>query len=352
MVGLDGVQLRWLRLFTPYGSNFVQLRPVVNRTQSLTETDATPFATLPMVFPNSHALEFKVPIAYLAAGTYYEFRLGFPYSAYTYYTNSLFAKTYDASSPFVSRVQLSSTNASISVSWAAPEYVDGIAGYRLQVLYNGTGNGALASPQWTVSALHVFASIDVPLSSTSHTITCSNDSASACLSSFTTYAVSIAVIRQQGNENPAVFYVTTAKTVVIAAKRDVALLFIYDGGITVSFASSELAPKYATTVPIANTIFWPATLTNKNNDVRLSLTSSSVQTLSDGTIKIVFSESESASLKTMVYAKSAFSAMTFNFGDNRTIAMTYRCLLSCDFVKCVCVCVCVWWSLMPMLMLI
>jgi hypothetical protein len=278
-----------------------------------------------MVFPNSHALEFKVPIAYLTAGTYYEFRLGFPYSTYTYFTNSLFAKTYDASSPFVSRVQLSSTNASISVSWVAPEYADGIVGYRLQVLSNGTSNGALTNPQWTVSALNVFSSTDVPLSSTSRTITCNDASVSACLNSFTAYVVSIAVIRQRGAEKPTVFYVTTAKTVVIAAKRDVAQLFLYAGTISVSFAST-LALTYPTAVPIANTIFWPATLTNRNDNIRLGLASSTVQTLSDGTIKIMFSESEFASLMTMVFATSAFSTMSFNFAGNRTIVMTYHCL--------------------------
>jgi hypothetical protein len=336
MAGLDGVQLRWLRLFSPYGSNFVQIRLVANRTQSLTELDTTPFVTLPMVFSNSHALDFKVLAAYLTVGRYYEFRLGFPYSSYTYFTNSLFVKTYDASSPFVSRVQLSSTNASITVSWVAPEYADGIVGYRLQVLYSGTGNGALTNSQWSASALKVFVLIDVPFSSTRRTITCVNGTASACLSSFTKYVVSIAVIRQVGADSPLVFNVTTAKTVVIAtAKRDVAQLFLFAGAISVSFASAG-APTYAVAAPIFDTIFWPAALTNKNNDIRLNLTSSTVQTLWDGTIKIEFSEAEFASLQTMAFAVSAFSTMSFHFGDNHTIAMTYHCLLSRNLVDVVC----------------
>jgi hypothetical protein len=139
--------------------------------------------------------------------------------------------------------------------------------------------------------------------------------------------VSIAAIRQQGNENPAVFYVTTAKTVEIVAKHDAAQLFLYGGTASISLAST-VAPIYAVAVPIANTIFQPATLTNKNNDIRLSLISSTVQTLSDGTIKIMFTDSEFASLTAMVFATSAFSTMTLNFAGNRSIAMTYHCLSS------------------------
>jgi hypothetical protein len=192
------------------------------------------------------------------------------------------------------------------------------------VLYNGTGNGALPKPQWTVAALNVFASFDVPVSSTSRTIICIDGT--ACLSSFTTYVVSIAVIRQGTVESPFISYISTARTVLPIVKRDVANFFYFDASFTLDLAIPIMATAYETAVPLAHSPLAPVFLTNKNNDLHFNLTGSSIQTLSDGKIKIMMTEDEFNSVTVMFVSAPAFSAVTIHFAGKRSIETTFQCL--------------------------
>ena len=211
---LTGVLLQWSILFEPYALNFIQYRAVANLTLSKSGNDlSTPFTTLPMSFENAITHQFTVPQHALIAGAYYEFRLGYPFESYTYYTNSMFTKTFDASSPFVNNVQTWSIDTILSVSWGEPAYSDGIVGYSVSIWYEQIGNAGIARAQaWNVSTLNLVTSFDLTLAQTSFVYGCTALGASDCLWPFTTYVVGVSVIRQTGVDVPEYIYVSTMAT--------------------------------------------------------------------------------------------------------------------------------------------
>lgn len=306
----------------PYEHDFVQYRPVINLTLTATDQEQTPFITLPMVFPNAHTLEFTVPAHVLLPGKHYEFRLGFAFSTYTYYTNQVVAKTFDSSSPFVSHVQMMSTSNSITVSWLEPEYAEHIIGYSLRVLYNQLGNGdATNYRQWNVSMLSVFDSRSLTLSQTSQTITCSSTVSSRCLSPFTTYVLEIAVIRETGHDMPSYYYVSTQKVPVV--KKNTAAFNLHAAHILVSFLNGVEALPVGTR--LVSTAYSPAYITSQNSDLLFGLNRSTIESVSSNVVKITFSEDEYSLILKQLLSLS-FSPLTLHYGQSQTILMSVSCL--------------------------
>jgi hypothetical protein len=324
---LDGVQLQWKRLFLPYALNFVQYRRVLNLTASLTGNDFSAYTTLPMVFENARTLDFKIPRSTLVDGVYYELRLGFSFPTYTYYTNTRVLKTYDANSPFVGKVKSITTNSSISVTFEAPEYFDGVVGYNARLLYKDRGNGDVVNPQWLPSSLTVVESRDLSLSETEVVFGCSEYTADNCLFSFTLYAVELTVIREKGPDAPKTVYVATKVTTKVVVKRDQADLFLHGRRIDVTFLSA--VPMYESNTTIVSTLFGSGVhLTNKKQDLNITLSSSTVASVSSTVVQITLSDNVYSMLVSKVRAPDfVFSTMYLHYGEGKTIEMGTYCML-------------------------
>ena len=324
--------LQWTKLFEPYAQNFVQYRKVANLTASASENDlATQYTTLSMSFMSGGAKQFVVPAHVLTAGAHYEFRLGFPFPSYTYYTNTLIAKVFDANSPFVNSVGTAASDVLSTVSWGAPEYSVGIVGYRVALLYKAAGNGDVVNPQWTAADnLQLVSSNDLPLTQTSIALGCTDVSSSSCLAAFTTYLVQISVIRQSGVDSAKSVYFSTLHTQLSA--RNSSTMFLHGGKITVHFTVA--VPTY-NNVSIGSTLLSPLTLHNKRGDLALSsLNQSRVQSISGTAVEIRLSESEyNALVGQLKMPAFAYSAMWLTYGgDQASIALQPYCLcvVDCD----------------------
>ena len=278
-----------------------------------------------MPFESSQTLQVTIPASTLKNGTYYEFRIGFPFSDHTFYSNSLVAKTFDSNSAFVNSIVATSTNESISVSWGTPEYSDGIVGYRVSVLYQRVGNAQVAVPQsWNVSTLNVFAGTpyQVPLMQTSVVISCTNtNNSETCLESNTVYVIGVSVIRQSVTGAPKYVFVATEQTVIPVVPTN--LFFFYGSLITLNIAST--AAVY-TAAPISSTVISPAIITSQAGDVTLQLQNSTVTTVSSSVVQIKISYAEYTSLRTQIFA-TKFTPLTLAYGSgNRGAALTFYCL--------------------------
>ena len=297
----------------------------MNLTLSVTANDlSTPFKTLAMSFQDGFAKQFLIPRAALIDGQYYEFRLGFPFPTTTYYTNTRIVKTYDVNSPFVSDVQWISTNSSITLSWLAPEYADGLVGYNVTLSYNVVGNGGVTNVSWVSSQLTQVSSVTLPLTQVSVTFGCSSGSGVGCLFAFTRYQVGIAVIRDTGTDVEKVFYATTQQTVVSVVKRNTASLFLYGGRITVSLINA--VPMYGG-VSVSSTILSPLRIQSQLGDVSVSFASSTVQTISIVTLRITMTLTEYNILSGQILASSGLTPLTLFYGLGQSIPITYYCLL-------------------------
>ena len=327
-VGQVGVTLQWTRLFEPHAQNFVQYRKVANLTASASENDlATPYTTLAMSFMSGGAKHFTIPAYALAAGVHYEFRLGFPFPTYTYYTDTLIAKTFDAGSPFVNSIEIVASDVLSTVSWRAPEYDEGIVGYRVALLYREIGNGDLVSPQWLAAAdgLQLVSSTDLPLTETSVTLGCADVLSSSCLVAYTTYLVQISVIRQSGVDSAKSVYFSTLHTQVSA--RNSSSMFLHGGRITMQFTVA--VPTY-NNVSIVSTFLWPLKLHNKRGDLALTeLSQSRVKSISETAVEILLSDSEYNALVGQVKSPTfVYSSMWLTYGsDQASIVLQPYCLM-------------------------
>ena len=133
-VELGGVLLQWDHVQEPYAHNFVQYRPVVNLTASLSYNDTiTPWTTLPVIPQEMSSM--LVPANVLVGGAYYEFRLGFQSGLHTSVSNTLVAKAFDSNSALVNSIEWSSLDTIFSISWGRPEYSTEIIGYAVSIYY-------------------------------------------------------------------------------------------------------------------------------------------------------------------------------------------------------------------------
>ncbi len=209
----DGVRLRWDRFLKPVELNFIQFRLIQNLTLTLVGNDTSPFDTLPCSFDSSSGLDFLVPLSLLAAGQHYEFRMGFPYVGFTYYSNSQFVKAFSAGSGYVGQVQWTSTNETIRVWWEAPEDTEGLIGYNV-VLYLPAAINSTSlrreSEKGSDSSKRVIASFVLTLTSRSISVRCL---AGVCLIPDKIYSVDIAVIRETGAALSLTIDVRTKETV-------------------------------------------------------------------------------------------------------------------------------------------
>ena len=324
---LTGVLLQWSRLFEPYAQNIVQYRVVANLTLTLSNNDEfTPYTTLAMAFPNALSHEFTVPRSVLQDGVQYEFRLGFPFTSYTFYTNTLVAKTFDANSPFVNSVKIVPNDVIASISWKAPEYNDGIVGYHVGLFYQVLGNGGVKNLAVnTTSGLTQVLSVDLPLTQTSITVGCTDLSSSTCLVAYTTYLVQLSVIRQAGTDSPK--SVSFATTPMVLDRHNTSSLFLHGGKLTVRLTVG--VPTYVN-APIATTFLWPVTLRNARGDLQLtSLNESTVQTLSNKSVAILLSNKEYLALVNQMHSGLfSYSAITMYFGsEQRPLAVDTYCEL-------------------------
>jgi len=305
----------------------VQFRLVSNLTLSATGNDySTQYTTLPMAFENGLLHQFTVPASALVAGVYYEFRLGYPFSDYTYYTNTRLAKTFDSNSPFVNSFVATATDTHATISWGQPEYSDGIVGYGVTLSYEIRGNGGLTQAQWGASIkLITVLNVDVSLTQTSIDVGCDSLMMSACLFPYTTYQLSIAAIREGGRDQPKAFYFATEQ--MMQVRVNTSSLYLYGGSITMNFTVP--VPNYQSNTPIASTFLSPVMLSNKRGDIHLSLATSTVQSISSSIVKIVLSASEYNALVSKIMDPAfAYSSMTITYGGNNSLALGAYCMLA------------------------
>jgi hypothetical protein len=272
-----------------------------------------------MVFANLHAMEFLIPQSYLGDGVWYEFRLGFPFSDYTAYTNTRTAKTFDASSPFVNSVVLQSTNQSISVSWEAPEFADGVVGYKVQISSLERG---IVPGTWNTSQFTVLDAKTVSFTQRLVMLGCSLFGASGCLYPSTTHLIAIAVVRDTGIEKYSPFYYSTVATPVTATNSS--QLFFRGGSIKLKFVSA--VPIYNNT-PIALTFLHPLRIGNVHNNVNINFTSSTVISASETSLVVSFDGGEFENLAHQIYLSNVFSVMTLYYGSPQNqIHLGHYCL--------------------------
>ncbi len=177
----------------------MQYRKVANLTATLTQNDFSVYSTYSVPFVNARTRQLKIPASQLEQGVYYQFRLGYPFATFTYYTNTLVAKTFDETSPFVSELSATSTSGSISVSWKQPEFSEGLFGYTivlLQVDQDRRRNTELFRDQVSF----VFGSYELD---------CLVNAEVPCLTPFSDYEVLITVLRESGLESQSSLSVRT-----------------------------------------------------------------------------------------------------------------------------------------------
>ena len=322
--------LQWSHLFEPYTLNFVQFRPVVNLTWTATYNDTTtPWQTVLQVFENDYTLQLLLTLSSstLKSGTYYEFRLGYPFPTHTFYTNSIVAKTFDQNSPFVSFVQTQSTNSTISVTWQPPEYAAGIIGYSVQLSYLTAGNGVVMSPSWSTLQLTQVASASLPLSGLSITFGCITPSTLQCLIPFTTYQVVISVLRQSESNSAKAFYVTTLKTVLPIVYHNSSSLYFFGNVLNATFVNR--IPNYSSLTSVAQTFLWPLWIMSTSGDVNVSLADSTVQSISNTTIQISLSSSSYNLVMQEVILSGTPSPLFLQYGnDESVVSVSHFCLLT------------------------
>ena len=299
----------------------------MNATVTAAYLDYSTYLTLPMVFDNARSLVFKVPKQWLADGTYYEFRMAYPFLSYTYRTNSLVVKTFDASSPFVSSVTWTSTHDEITLNWKAPEYSSGLIGYKIRVLYQQEGNGDQLNPSWTASELTVLGEAKVDLGTTSVTIGCNAASAqlTECLATYTIYYVEVSVIREDGIDEPSHYYIYT--TLLDKSSYDHCEVYIYTGDVFVSLVSS-IGWMSNDTVEIGASPFAGARITSPSGDLVVELAHSTVRSMSATQIKIVLSHEEYESMLTQIdrFTYSFTSLSLVYAGGNKSMPMLEFCM--------------------------
>ena len=300
----------------PYEENFVQYRAVANLTLSETMNDVTtPYTTLPMVFASGNAQQFLIPRDALNDGTYYEFRLGYPFPTYTFYTNTMIAKTFDVNSPFVNSLASTSLDTIVSVSWNAPEYGNELIEYAVSIYYSQLGNAGINDPQWGASGATLVTSFQLPLTQLSFTYGCTDLAAKDCLAPYTTYLISIAVIRTSGTDEPKAFYVSTQQT--ITSLHNSSSIYLYALTITMNFTVT--VPQYAANTPINATLLHPLSLHTTRGDLSINLTQSTVFSVSNSSIRVTLSLDEYKSIVSTFYEPSfLFTPFVLQYGTSRT----------------------------------
>ena len=328
--------LQWTKTIEPYGLNFIEYRRVTNATVTASYLDDSAFETLPMVFENAQSLSLQVPKTWLAEGAHYEFRMAYPFSSYTYRTNSLVVKTFDAASSFVSSVTWVATHDRIDLMWEAPEHSEGLVGYEIRVLYEQEGNGDELNPSWTASELTVLGSTQVDLTSTSLVIGCNAAGAKlrACLSVYTIYYAEISVIRERGTDEPRHFYMST--THVDKSSYDHSEIYIYSGDVFVQFVM-PIGWVSNGTVEISATPFAGARIESPSRDLVVELTHSKVTMLSATEMSIVLSHDEYELLLLQIDdVDFVFTSLRLVYaGGNKSMPMSEFCLSHIFELRCI-----------------
>ena len=304
----------------------MQYRELTNLTTTETrQDDGAQFTTIAMVFQNPFTLEFTVLNEFLNPGTSYQFRLGFPFPSYTFYSNTLIAKTFDSNSPLVSYLTTSSTSSSIHASWEVPEYTNGIIGYRARIYVSAYDNGGIENPTFDSSTATIVQSADLSLSETSFTFGCSGNDTKNCLHPYTMYYIEIGVVHDGSGDSIKSFYVATQVYVAPIVLRDAAVMFLHGQTITVTLLNP--VPAYGTPTGIESTFLYPAMLTSADGAINMALSDSSVVSESDLTVKITMTVAEYSLLVSSMYSKSAFSTLFLKYGSSgKKIQLSYYCL--------------------------
>ena len=302
----------------------------MNLTTSVTQNDlTTPFTTLPMVFSNGNTQQYLIPRSQLQDGMHYELRLGYPFATYTFYTNTMIAKTFDVNSPFVSSVQVSSLDTTLSVSWGAPEYADGLIGYSVSIYYRQHGNAGVANPAWGSSGSTLVTSFQLPLTQLSFTYGCTDLTASDCLTPFTTYLVEIAVIQTTGVDSAKGVYVSTQHK--IASLHNSSSIYLY--GLTITMNFTVNVPMYGESTPINETIIYPLNLhMTQSENLSINLTESTVRSLSNTSIQVTMSLSEYLAIaaRTIYNSSFVFTPFLLQYGS---LQVTQPCSVYCLCIR-------------------
>jgi hypothetical protein len=250
-----------------------------------------------------------------------------PFSSYTYRSNSLFVKTFDASSPYVSSVTWTSTHDEITLSWKAPEHSAGLIGYEIRVLYDEEGNGDHLDPSWAASELTVLEEAKVDLSATSVTVGCNAVSAQLkeCLTTYTIYYVEISVIREDGTDAPRHFYIYT--TLLEKSSYDHSEVYIYTGDVFVTLVT-PIGWMSNGTVGIGASPFAGARIASPSGDLVVELVHSTVRSMSATQLKIELSHEEYDSMLTQIDRfEFSFTSLSLVYaGGNKSMPMLEFCM--------------------------
>ncbi len=263
-----GVLLSWDHLLRPVSLNFVQYRLISNITAARAFGSSNAFTTLDLSFRHADQKEAFIPISLLAAGQHYEFRMGFPYVGFTYYSNSQFVKTFGAGSGYVGQVQWTSTNETIRVWWEAPEDTEGLIGIRVQLCLKEKGNGRLKSPSWSDDELVLVRSVELSAVSEIVELGCQSGPVS-CLYPNTFYAIDIVTHRSTSVSLTKRVYASTKAPVVSSAPQDTAKVYSWAEGITLSFVE-PISVSYPVGTPLTQTFLHPAYVKNKDISILLN----------------------------------------------------------------------------------
>ncbi len=307
----------------------MQYREVANLTVTRSANDvSTPFTTLPMLFTSASTREFVVPISVLKPGVYYEFRLGFPFTTHTYYTNSMLAKTFGPTSRVVANVVIKPSDTAVRLSWDAPENTIGFVGYRLAVYYSKLRNGAAKpfSPDADTRGLALFSSIEIVYALAAATFGCTNRSEPVpCLTPYTHYLMYFSVLRADGPDDVRTLPFTTLHDLQMSNSS---ALFLY--GATLALTLTTTLPVYANT-PLGASLLYPVYLNNTNGDVTLALSEEgTVNSVSPSSVRISLVGADYDSLRAQLLAASLeFSPFSLFFGqESYRVPVSIYCLCS------------------------
>jgi hypothetical protein len=221
-------------------------------------------------------------------------------------------------------VTWTATHDAIRLSWEAPEYTDGLNGFEVTVSYQYEGNGDEFFPSWDVSELIFLGRSQVSSLSSSISIGCTLDGAelSVCLSAYTIYYVEIIGLRENGADEPQIFYISTAK--LEKSSYDHSEVYIYSGDVFVRYLE-PIGWFSNSTVAIGASPFAGARIESPSRDLVVELNDSSVTSVSLNEFRILMSHSEYASINTQISRPEfTFTSMSLVYADGQKSLPLYE----------------------------
>jgi hypothetical protein len=276
--------------------------------------------------------EARLPSHLLLHGRFYEFRLGYRFPSYTYFSNVITIQTLSNSSLLVAKLHASTTNQSALITWAPPEYIADVVGYHVFVSFLASGSAG-ASTIGDFASIGFSESIFLPLMQNSIFIGCLDNTldGSQCLSPFSSYLIRVAVITSKAPQKPSSLVFTTKATVTPTERFDEASFYALAGLITLTFVAEM--PVIADTTPIAASFLNQSVIVSQDGGFRLALLSATVRSRSSTVINVHLSLAEMNHTISYIYnASQSYSPLSLKY-SGRALLLKPQCLLICVTFK-------------------